>query len=240
MKGGWNLQVEVEGLEHISRGLEAGRGVILWGMFFCGTSVVKAALWRAGVRLTHLSRVYHGAPSLSRLALTVLAPMYCRAENRYLAKRVVLPLGTSVHQLYEAMDVLKANGCLSVNGENTAQRRNVTANFLGGRVEFGVGAPWLARRSGAALLTVYARRRGRFHYQVVIAPMDVDRSLEMSEVVRAAVEQYARRLENLVLQQPADWQCWHVAERLPFSPRGLASTVIGAGGGLRVRDTGGP
>src|SRR5262245_59066092 len=49
------------GLEHLERVRARGRGVILWGMSFCETLVVKMGLHRAGVSLVHLSTAHHGA-----------------------------------------------------------------------------------------------------------------------------------------------------------------------------------
>ncbi|MBI3666262.1 MAG: hypothetical protein HY236_08575 [Acidobacteria bacterium] len=223
---GWEPQVEAEGLEHVRQGLAAGRGVILWGMFFCGSTVTKAALWRAGIRLVHLSRADHGAPSLTRLGLGVAAALYCRAETRYLDRRIVIPLEGSPAYLRELMNLLDSNVCLSIAGE-IAGKPSVCARLFGGAARFATGAPVLAWKKQSALLTCYVVREGRRRYRVVIeAPIATDRTLPRDEFVEAAVEQFARRLEDHIARHPADWQGWHMADRIsdltdPF-PAGAA------------------
>ena len=54
------VETAVDGLPVLETALARGRGVILWGMEFCDTLVVKIALHRAGVRLVHLSFANHG------------------------------------------------------------------------------------------------------------------------------------------------------------------------------------
>lgn len=68
-------RIEIDGLTHLQQALAQGRGVILWGMLFGGYTIQKAALHRAGIRVSHLSRADHAAPSQSWLGLNVVAPL---------------------------------------------------------------------------------------------------------------------------------------------------------------------
>jgi lauroyl/myristoyl acyltransferase len=204
----WEPAITLEGLEHVQAARRAGRGVILWGMSMGSGLVHKQGLWRGGVQLAHLSGPRHAIVSNSAFSIRVLAPMRWRSEMSYLAERVVIPPDGSLGYLRRLGEWLQQNGCVSIMGEH-AGRRNVAAAVLGMTSCFALGAPSLAWRHGAALLTVYAAREGRFRYRVVIEKaMDVDRSLERKKFAEAAVQEFAARLERRVAEQPAAWEGW--------------------------------
>ena len=205
-RGGWQVETKVEGLEVLQEALHGGHGVILWGMSFCKTLVVKVALWRAGVRLTQLSSAYHGSPgSRSLLGLRLVAPIHCIAENRYLFERVVIPPDGSLGYMKRLKARLAQNGCVWITGEY-AGRQMVTTTFLGRQVGFATGAPSLAWKQGSPLLPVYVVREAHFRYRVVIErPLDPDRSRDKRVFVESAVRQFAERLQHCVLNNPADW-----------------------------------
>jgi lauroyl/myristoyl acyltransferase len=208
---GWEPRIEVDGLEHLRQGLAAGRGVVLWGMLFCGFTLPKAALWRAGFRVSHLSREDHPGISHTQLGLKVIAPLLCRAEARYLERRVIVPLDGSLSYMRGLMDVLGANGCVSIVGEHTARQNVETEFFLGGG-SFATGAPALAWKMGSALLTFGVFREGSFRYRMVIRPIEVDRGSTRQEFVEAAVHQFSRRVRDCVERHPADWLRWDEME----------------------------
>jgi len=217
-RDGWRPRIEWQGFRHVHSGLAQGRGVIIWCMGFCGATALKQAFWRAGVPLTHLSRAQHGAPTPSRLGLRWAAPLYCRAENPYLAERAVIPQNGSLTYLKVLQQRLESNACVSVVGE-LAGRQNVTAPLFGWPFEFATGAPSLAAKTGAALLTAHVRRRDFFDYEVVVSePIARRAGLGRKVFAEWAVQEFASRLERLIAERPQDWQGWLV-ERGPWSGR---------------------
>ena len=204
-----NYEIQLDGLEHLQQALSEGHGAILWSMFFCGFTIPKEALWRAGIRVSHLSRQDHAAPSRSWLGLRVIAPLFWRAETPFLAKRVVMPLDGSLGYMRELMGLLENNQCISIFGELPAKRQNQGALFFGRMRNYATGAPALAARTGAALLTVYTVREGPLRYRVVIEPpITVDRTANQSTFVQAAIEEFSTRIERQVMDHPTDWDGW--------------------------------
>jgi lauroyl/myristoyl acyltransferase len=200
--------VELAGAEHLRRALEAGRGVILWRMHFCENPVFLQGLASHGVSAAHLSDERHGAPSCSRIGLRWTAPLYCRAEAPYVRERIVIPLDRSLGYMRELLDRLGQNAVVSIVGENRG-RSNLTVSILGSEVELATGAPALASKSGAALLTAHAVRLGAFHYRLLIhEPIELNRSADRKEFVRQAVDEFARRLEARLIERPSDWMGW--------------------------------
>ena len=203
----WPIQIEVEGIHLVEEGLRSGRGVIVWGMLFCGGTLAKAGLWQAGIRLTQLLGADHGAPSKSRLARRWLSPIVRRTEARYVDRTIVIPNDRSVGYLRELTDCLSANACLWIVGEMYGGQ-NVEVEFFGEREAYAAGAPWLAHRMGSALMTCYVVREASFRYRLVIEPVEVDRRLDRPEFVRAAVGVFADRVKRQILRHPADWHRW--------------------------------
>jgi hypothetical protein len=62
---------------------------------------------------------------------------------------------------------------------------------------------------GSALFTVCAVRMGPFHYKVIVGDeIEVNTDTPRREFADQAVTEYARRLEGLIKDHPADWQGW--------------------------------
>jgi lauroyl/myristoyl acyltransferase len=205
-------ELRIQGFEHLEQGLAAGKGAILWGTFFCGYTIPKAALKQAGIRLFHLSREDHAAPSRTWLGMRV-ARLFWRAEERYVEKRVILPLDGSLGYMKELIKLLEANQVVSISGELKAVRQNQAAPFFHWQEEFATGAPGLAFKVGSALLPMFVKREGPLRYCVVIEPpITAERGAKRDEFVRDAVAEFAGRIENNVRQHPADWDRWNDAD----------------------------
>lgn len=207
-RGGWRPEVVLRGESRLRAALKAGKGVILWRMWYCENPVTLQALARAGIPVVHLSSETHGAPAASQVGLRWTASLYVRAEEPYVAKRVVIPRDGSLGYMRELIAQLQQNACISIVGENRG-RRNIPADFFGRRLEFASGAPSLAHRTGAALLTVYCIRRSVFHYEVIIDDVvDIDRTLDRRRFNESAVKEFASRLQERVAEHPVEWQGW--------------------------------
>jgi hypothetical protein len=200
----------VVGLPRLKSARARGHGVILWGMSFCETLVVKMGLHRAGVPLVHLSTAHHGAAwPPTRLGLRVVAPIFTAAETPYLVERVVIPPSESLGYMRVLMDRLAANRCVSIAGDGVARRHNVAARLLGREAHFAPGAPGLAWKMGSALLPLHVVREGPLKYRIVIdEEIDVDRTVGKAAFIDGAVAEFAARLERRVLQHPEDW-AWY-------------------------------
>jgi lauroyl/myristoyl acyltransferase len=177
-------------------------------MRFSSATIIKQAFFQAGLPLTHLSREQHGSPSRTRLGVKIVGPLYCRAENPYLAERVKIPLDGSLGYLNRIRSRLRENACVSIFGEHEG-RQSAEVEVLGARWRLALGAPSLAWLEGSELLTVYALRTAPSRYRVVIQePIVVDRSAPRKVFAARALAQFGERLERLIVAYPGQWQGW--------------------------------
>lgn len=204
------VRTMVDGLRHLESARARGHGVILWGMSFCETLVVKIGLHRAGIPLVHLSTEHHGAGwPATWVGLRLLAPFFTAAEMPYLAERVVIPADQSLGYMRVLMDRLAANACVSIAGDGVARRQNVPATVFGREAHFAPGAPGLAWKMKSALLPLHVVREAPLEYRIVIdEEIVVDRALDKAAFIGQAVGEFARRLERRVIEHPADF-AWY-------------------------------
>jgi lauroyl/myristoyl acyltransferase len=200
---GWRPDVRLEGREHLDRALAAGHGAIVWVVpFVFALLVTKMALHAAGYGLVHLSRAEHGG-SPTRFGVRVLNPVRVRAENRYLAERVVIgegcPLGEAMRTLARR---LAANRVVSITvGAQGAKTR--AAPFLGGELRVATGAPSLALRTGAPLLPVFTVREGPGRFLTAIEPpLRADPGLGRERATQDLVADLVARTEGRARRWP--------------------------------------
>ncbi len=103
---------------------------------------------------------------------------------------------------------LAANACVSIFGEHPG-RQTVEVEILGIRRRLALGAPSIAWRAQAGLVTAYALRESAFRHRLVIEEeLPVDRGMPRREFAEQAVHRFASRLEAVVLRHPAEWHSW--------------------------------
>ena len=208
------VEAQVEGLDRYRAAQARGVGVILWRMRFCSSPIVNAGLFRAGVRMTHLSSRNHGLLGTgSWFGRRFTGPLYAKAECWYLDDRVVMGRGRVHRYLQDLIGLLESGGTLSIIGEHPGNP-SVSVPFCNGFMPFATGAPGLGYRVGSPLLPVHAYRLEAHRYRVVIGePIEVSREGGRAAFLEAAVAEYARRLEGNIVEHPASWMGWR--SRLP-------------------------
>ena len=208
LPGGWQSETPLIGREVLDRAIEQSRGAILWCSPFVGSDLAsKKALALAGYSVTHLSAPTHPF-SPTRVGALLLNPVRLRAVNRYLARRVLVVYGNARPALDVLRQVLLDNGVVTITATG-AGRNSISFPFLGGTIDLAIGAPLLARQTGAALIPVYTLPEPTGGYRVELGP-DLRAHSELSE--REAIHQLAARyvelLEPVVRAHPAEWEAW--------------------------------
>ncbi|MCC6379136.1 MAG: hypothetical protein IT519_09995 [Burkholderiales bacterium] len=205
----WAPQLRLEGRDHLDGALASKHGAVLWVAHFCFNALAtKQAMAAAGFRAWHLSRPEHGF-SKSRIGIATVNRIRVRAELAHLAGRIEIDRAKPMSATLAAQRTLKENGIVSVTAGAWEGQRLAAVRLLGGSLELAVGAPGLARLSGAVLLPVFTVRVPSGDIRVVIeAPIPVAGEGEKDEVLTAAAQAFADRLEGWVRRFPEQWRDW--------------------------------
>ncbi|MDA0655776.1 MAG: hypothetical protein O2912_05135 [Proteobacteria bacterium] len=209
LPGRWHPQITIDGQQHIDKGLETGKGVILWDShFYFASLITKTAMSKAGHRLIHLSRPQHGF-SPSRFAKKVLNPLRIKCEEQYIADRVVLSPDSPISAMRTLGIHLKQNAVVSITVRATGIRP-IDAPFMDSIYSIATGAPDLAYKYGATLLPVFTVKEDDGGYRVLVdRPLDLQIGSDRKKATKLAVHEYARRLEHYVLSHPEQWIDWY-------------------------------
>jgi|GEM_PF-2881551 len=229
---GWQPTTRVVGDDALRQALAAGRGAILWVPSLAFASLAgKLSLHRAGFRVSHLSRWYHG-PSDTRLGIRLLNRYQVRAEASFLAERLVVgPSGNAGPVLRTLADRLRAGRAVSITfGHQGLSRLDVP--FLAGVKSVATGPLKLARMTGAAVLTAWTERVGEGIYQTSVEPLFDPRYADRADIdgpgngdaaivgrVLEGLAERARRLPGQVF--------WRDDVARPLAATGPAGTLSG-------------
>ncbi len=207
--GGWSAPVALDGREHLDAALAAGRGAVLWVAHFCFNALAaKKALDSAGYLAWHISRPEHGF-SKSRLGIATVNRIRVRAELAHLGGRIVIDRDRPMAATLAAQRLLKRNGIVSITAGAWEGQRLAEIDLLGGKLELAVGAPGLARLSGAALLPVFAVRGDDCALRVAVEPpIAIERGGDADASLQDAARRFGERLEPWIRRHPAQWRDW--------------------------------
>jgi lauroyl/myristoyl acyltransferase len=209
--GSWRPPIALVGDEHLRAALAAGKGAILWLAPFVFSGIVgRMAIHRAGFSVAHLSRTGHGL-SASRLGELLFNPIVTSVELRFV-ERLVMRGERTAGALREMVRRVRGNGIVSISLHNIGNSVH-TVPFLEGTMTVADGAPALARRSGAALLPVFAVHSDEGFVVTIEPPLTAPEELAPDAAVERLIVDCARRIESYALRWPEQYVGWYYIAR---------------------------
>lgn len=195
---GWPARIEVTGADRLRAAHAEGRGVVMWVMSFLDMTPFNLTAAAEGHPVTHLSTPGHGLRDHGPISRRLVAPIVLHGERRSHGRRLVIPPEGGMGYLRELLKVLETkHGTVTIRGDYTLGRRMIEAPFLNEIAAFPTGAPGLAHRTGAPLLTTATIRRGPFDHEVIIdEPISISRELDRHTYEYEAVQEFAARLDR--------------------------------------------
>jgi lauroyl/myristoyl acyltransferase len=184
----------VEGFEHITAGLERGRGVILALPHVGGWE--WAGRWLVG-RGHDVSVVAE-----------ILEPPAVFAEFRRLRESFGFEvIGLDERAGVAVFDALRANRIVCLLSDRDIQGNGTSVEFFNETTTLPAGPAFFALRSGAPLLpvAVYFTDGGEGHLGVVEAPLDVRRNADVRSDIERITQDLAGRFEALISRAPTQW-----------------------------------
>jgi predicted LPLAT superfamily acyltransferase len=200
-------KVHLEGVSHVRQALDKGRGVVFWcEPCISGSLWNKAALAGAGFDVHHLSLPVHSF-SRTRFGIRYLNRFSRKAEDRYLAERILKTNTRRVFVARRIMELLNNNKVVSLTATRWGTQ-TITTRVLGTEVRVASGGPHFALRARAPLLPVFSFRNENEYVVEVQEPIDVGGATRQVQY-QSAVDDYARRLGDYVQNHPTDWLGWY-------------------------------
>jgi predicted LPLAT superfamily acyltransferase len=212
----WRPAIRLNGIVHLRRSLEDGRGAILWvtdSVF--ATLIVKMALHNAGYQACQLTRLGHGF-SPSSFGMRFLNPLWTKVEDRFIAERIQIVGESAAEAIATLRARLAANEIVLIEVGPQAHKF-AEVPFFHAQLQLPTGPIRLASTTGAALFSVFAVTKNSGSFEVSIhEPLYPTNGQTSAESIAAA---YAKRLQPFVLKYPDQWRGWYwLASRMCPSP----------------------
>jgi phosphatidylinositol dimannoside acyltransferase len=183
----------IEGYEHVTDGLAAGKGVILALPHLGGWE--WAAAWMA-------AQGHHMLAVVEPLQPPELLDWFAR--QREAIGLEVVPIGPDVSRV--VLRALRDNRIVCLLSDRDLTGDGVEVEFFDERTTLPAGPATLALRTGAALLPVAVYfGEGRAHHGVVKPPIPTDRQGGLRDDIARLTQRLAHEFEALIRAAPEQW-----------------------------------
>ena len=189
-----NRRTDVEGLENISRFLDAGRGVVFVTPHIGSYDVAGAWLASYGWRILAVAE---------ELEPPELFEMFCRLRASVGVE--VLPAGRS-STARALLAALRDGGAAGLVADRDISGSGILVPFFGEETFVPGGPAVLALRTGAPIVVGALYQRPRRRYQAVLLdPIEVEAGRADAQRVRLITGEIVARMEDLIRREPGQW-----------------------------------
>jgi KDO2-lipid IV(A) lauroyltransferase len=181
-------RVDIDGMDHLVRAREAGRGVLLVAGHYGNWEMLGAAIG------------HHGHP----ISFVVGQQTNHRVDDvmndlRRAQGIGIIPRGTALRKVLQA---LRANQAVALLADQDARKGGVMVDFLGRPASTVRGPALFALRAGCPILPVFIRRDGGRHRATVEPPLWPDPARDEDAAVLDLTQRYTDALARQVRAHP--------------------------------------
>lgn len=198
--------IDFEGMDRLDRALAKGKGVIMLTGHFGAKQILQVGFGCLGYPLTQLN--YHmGRDEMTWVQKNISQKYRIDIENKIPVKFLSSNgfLGPAVRALLKNEILLVAGDGVGIKAHMKNGYRDIP--FLGKEMLFPTGGYAMAKRTGAALLPVFAVRERHRHKIIIEPPIDT------STGEHGAMKQYVSAFERYVRRRPDLWEFWEEFEQ---------------------------
>ena len=188
---------EIEGLEHLDRAYQAGKGVIGVTGHIGNFELLAAYFSLRGYKMSVVGRELYD-PRLDRLLL----------RNRESVGLENIPSSAGVKPIMRA---LKAGRFLGVLADQDSSRvRGVFVNFFGRPARTPAGPGLLSYKTGSPIIPMAILRKSKNRYMIIVKPrVELSFSGDREKDLVDVTQKYTRVLESIIREYPAQWLWMH-------------------------------
>lgn len=184
----------VEGREFFEEALHKGKGAIALGFHFGNWEVTGIISKLLGHDIVALARP---------LKKQVLLNNFLNRLRGSTGLTIIVNENTGK----EVMKLLKENKIVAILGDQREKRsRGVFVELFGTKVPTSKGTAMIAMKTGAAVIPVYAVRKGFLRYAFVCGnPIEMERAGNIKELIEKNTRKINAFLETIIKQYPDEW-----------------------------------
>jgi KDO2-lipid IV(A) lauroyltransferase len=202
----YERDLNLQGVEYVKAAQAAGHGVVLASAHYGNPEFAVQGLLAAGIKVFALVEPLE-PPELGRLMRGLRTVHGHRYEP------------VSFSAIKNALSWLRNGGVVCILVDRDIQKRGIVIDFCGAPARFPTGAVDLALRTNAVLIPGWVHRREGYHIDAIIGPpLELVRTGDNDEDLRANTEAILRIFEVVLREDPGQWS---VLDRI--WPEGLAS-----------------
>jgi phosphatidylinositol dimannoside acyltransferase len=183
-----------EGMEHLARYLDAGRGVIFVSPHVGSYDVAGAWLASNGWRVIAVAE---------ELKPPELFQMFCELRRSVGVEIVPHGKGSSARTLLSG---LRDGAAIGLIADRDIAGSGIEIEFFGEKTFLPSGPAVLALRTGAPIVVgaLFQRPGGRYH-GVVLDPIEVEAGKSDADRIRSITKDVVGRMERLIKREPGQW-----------------------------------
>jgi len=188
---------EIEGLEHLDRAYQAGKGVIALGGHIGNFELLAAYLSLRGYKVSVVGRELYD-PRLDRLLV----------KNRESVGLENIPSQAGIRPVIRTLRAGRVLGVLA--DQDSSRVRGVFVDFFGRPARTPAGPGLLSYKIRSPIIPMAILRKGRDRYKIIVKPevelgFSGDREKDLIDVT----QKYTRVLESIIREYPDQWLWMH-------------------------------
>ena len=188
---------EIEGLEHLDKAYQTGKGVIALSGHIGNFELLGAYLSLRGYKVSVVGRELYD-PRLDRLLVRSRESM--GLEN--------IPSRAGIRPVIRALRAGRVLGVLA--DQDSSRVRGVFVDFFGRPARTPAGPGLLSYKIRSPIIPMAILRKGRDRYKIIVKP-EVERSFsgDREKDLVDVTQKYTRVLESIIREYPAQWLWMH-------------------------------